>query len=191
MSLKKYQQQTAATRMLAFESYQTGMRVRTNNSCRFVMLYCIFWQYLKNFMRNGLPANADNAATAMDYVEIALNQFKENNPNFLSAADYNKLLLDLQEASLNPPCRLKEKIKRSFLVELPQILLEDQTTAEDAKVIEEDIVNNDIYSDDLPPSITLDQIQLSEQTYIMVDGYYEQVAGVVKASCSDAWFQML
>lgn len=188
MSLQKYAQQTAADRKVAFESHQSSLRVRTNNACRYTTLYCIFFQYLKHLERTDRPADGP---TSIQLVEAAIQQLRESNPNFITSADASRLLLELQEAGRHTAGLIKEKIKRSFLVELPQILVTDQSTIAVAELIEQDIEDNDLYSDELPASATLDQVQLNEQTHTWVDGYYDQVSGVVKASCSNAWFKQL
>lgn len=171
----------------AFEEYQGNMRARVDNQCRYAMMYCIFRQYLEHLMQHGSPTDA---MRPIDVVLSTIEQVRTANPMFLSATDWSDLAVGLKKWGVYTS-PVSEKIKRSFLVVLPELLKNDANLEEDAELVETVVAENNIQSADTTPAITLDQVQLDEKTLLIIDGYYDQVAEIVRSSATGEWFQML
>ena len=183
----KFSKEANAAKKVAFEEYQDSMRTRVDNQCRYAMMYCIFRQYLEHLMLHGSPV------AEMRPIDVALNaieQVRVANPAFLSATDWADLAIGLKKWGVYTS-PTSEKIKRSFLVVLPELLRNDANLESDAELVENEVVENNIQSADTTPAITLDQIQLDEKTLLIIDGYYDQVAEIVRSSASGDWFKTL
>lgn len=183
----KHEQSVKAERKVAFEEYQGNMRTRVDNQCRYAMLYCIFRQYLEHLTFHNSPAAG---MTPIDATLNTIEQVRTANPAFLSATDWSDLAIGLKKWGIYTS-PTSEKIKRSFLVVLPELLKNDANLEQDAELVENEVIENNIQSADPTPAITLDQIQLNEKTLLVIDGYYDQVASIVRSSASDDWFKTL
>lgn len=183
----KNQRKADSQAKAAFEEYQGNMRTRVDNQCRYAMMYCIFRQYLEHLLHHGSPTEA---MRPIDVVLATIEQVREANPMFLSATDWSDLSIGLKKWGIYTS-PTSEKIKRSFLVVLPELLKNDANLEQDAELVEATVAENNIQTADPTPAITLDQVQLDEKTRLIIDGYYNQVAEIVRSSASGDWFQTL
>lgn len=165
-----------------FKAYQNKNPISAENNSRVAMLYCLFKEYLQDLKDS---KEAGTTEELEGKLELAINQFKFANPRFLSADHYNTLMLELKNlCAFKPTMTVRDRVQLNFLHRASAF-----ATGNLKDTVEKDLKDNDVQ--DNKATNALSQMSFSDDTIMLVSGYFEDVAQRAFNSCSDPWFKLL
>jgi hypothetical protein len=165
-----------------FQAYQSKNTISAENNSRSAMLYCLFKEYLKDLKDS---KEAGTTEELEEKLELAINQFKFANPRFLSADHYSSLMLELKSlCACGPTMTVRDRVQMNFLHRAPTF-----ASGHMKDIVEKDIKDNDVQND--KATNTWSQMNFSDDTIMLVSGYFEDVAQRAFSSCTDPWFKLL
>lgn len=164
-----------------FKMHQSKNPIIAENNSRVTMLFCLFKEYLKD-----LKSTTDSTTEElMTKLELAVNQFQNANPRFLSTDHYTGILLELKNLCNHAPAlSVRDRVQMSFLNHAPVTAFGVL-----ADTVEKDVKDNGVKDDSSTNSWS--QMSFSDDTIMLVSGYFDDIAQRAFNSCSDPWFKLL
>lgn len=177
--IQQYHQQQRQSLMEQFKEYQQTTTVLAENKCRYSMLFCILREYVKHEQKC-----TANTGEIYQKIEAILSALQAKQPNFLDTGSYTILMTELRNKCYSPPVNTADTIKLSFARRLSGLL----TPTVFSKDISANLTENEI----LPESEeSQQQLNLSNDTQMLLNGYYEATIGLLKSCVNDTWIASL
>lgn len=169
--------------MERFAEWRKNLSINTENNNRYSLLSVVFHQYQKCLQNQpGLSGEE-----MMQKLGVALEEFKLQNANYLSAHDYARLYDELEASAFPFKLTDKDQIKLQFLSALSLINSNEKDPAILSDIQTDTSRYHTLGSDNGPKN----PITLRDNTLMLIDGYYDDLSARLKTACSDSWFAAL
>ena len=184
------------------------MRIPQNNALRYLMLLCIYKEYIKDALvhsnhtvvkdggRTSEPAPSERETTEQAIITL-VKQFADRYPNFLPPDGYQMLIADLVKSTRTAPVvPLRERIMKGFIVRMADAIRansddDDYEGKRDASAIDNDCKRNDICCPPPPDMKRLNLDMFGGVVRMYVNAYYNNVVKLMKDCYDDVWFGQL
>lgn len=176
-AFSRYDQERRQALMEQFQDFQQNNTVTSENKCRYAMLFCILREYVRDQQKTM------STADIYQNVEMILESLKSKKPNFMDQASYIILMTELRNTCSAVSTSKADTIKLAFARRLPA-MLNPTLLAQD--------VTNDLNQNKLTPEVDeTENIDLSNETVMLLTGYYDVTLQTLKECINDPWVNSL
>lgn len=159
-----------------FAEWKTFQQTKTELANRSSLMTTILTEYRKDLQSRNLSTDE-----MYDKISTAVAEFKQSHSGYLSDYEYQRIIENVMIIMPSEQISTRDRIKLSFLNKFRY--QEDDTFG-----VKQDI-SNDIKKYHYKTNVNLNApIILGDNSMMVIEGYYDDLADKLKAVCSDVWF---
>lgn len=170
-------------RMERFAAWKRGTNLNKENRTRYALISAVMHQFRTALLEDSRLSSEET----LNRLGTALEEFKNASSGYISEIEYARLYDELATSMVVQKLTDRDMIKLSLLSSLALINGEDDDP-EVAKDLKSDAAR---FALPAKSGVLNNPIMFTDNTTMLIDGYYDDLTARLKSACSDSWFAAL